>query len=182
MSAVTTLPWGRPLTRHDLHDLPDDGHRYELLDGLLLVSPSPTLRHQRAASRLVLLLGNACPADRELLFAPFDVVLADDTVLQPDILVASASDLEDEGLPLVPHLVVEVLSPSTRRVDLLLKRSRYEAAGIPSYWTVDPEEPSVTVLELVGHRYVETARVVDDQAVEVDHPYPLTVVPRALVE
>jgi Uma2 family endonuclease len=109
MSAVTTLPWGRPLTRHDLHDLPDDGHRYELLDGMLLVSPSPTHRHQRAASRLVLLLGNACPADRELLFAPFDVVLADDTVLQPDILVASARDLEDERLPLVPHLVVEVL-------------------------------------------------------------------------
>jgi Uma2 family endonuclease len=182
MSAVTTLPWGRPLTRHDLHDLPDDGHRYELLDGMLLVSPSPTHRHQRAASRLVLLLGNACPADRELLFAPFDVVLADDTVLQPDILVASARDLEDERLPLVPHLVVEVLSPSTRRVDLLLKRSRYEAAGIPSYWMVDPEEPSVTVLELVERRYVETSRVVDDQTVAVDRPYPLTVVPRDLVE
>jgi Uma2 family endonuclease len=96
--------------------------------------------------------------------------------------VASARDLEDERLPLVPHLVVEVLSPSTRRVDLLLKRSRYEAAGIPSYWMVDPEKPSLTVLELVEDRYVETARVVDTQAVEVDRPYPLTVVPRALVE
>jgi Uma2 family endonuclease len=96
--------------------------------------------------------------------------------------VASARDLEDERLPLVPHLVVEVLSPSTRRVDLLLKRSRYEAAGIPSYWMVDPEKPSLTVLELVEDRYVETARVVDTQAVEVDRPYSLTVVPRALVE
>lgn len=182
MNAVTTLPWGRPLTRHDLHDLPDDGHRYELLDGMLLVSPSPTHRHQRAASRLVLLLGNACSPDLELLFAPFDVVLADDTVLQPDILVASARDLEDERVPLVPHLVVEVLSPSTRRVDLLLKRSRYEAAGVPSYWVVDPEGPSLTVLELVDSRYVETARAVGDAAVELQRPCPLTVVPRALVE
>jgi Uma2 family endonuclease len=182
MSAVTTLPWGRPLTRQDLRDVPDDGHRYELLDGLLLVSPSPRRLHQRAVTRLGLLLGNACPADLELLLAPFDVVLADDTVLQPDLVVTARSDLDPDPVPPVPELVVEVLSPSTRRVDLLLKRSRYEAAGIPSYWMVDPEEPSVTVLELLGQSYVETARVVDTQAVEVDHPYPLAFVPRALVE
>lgn len=182
MAAVTPLPWGRPLTRADVRELPDDGHRYELLDGMLLVSPSPTHRHQRAVTRLGLLLGNACPSDQELLVAPFDVVLADDTVLQPDLLVADVRDLADARVPLAPHLVVEVLSPSTRRVDLLLKRSRYEAAGVPAYWIVDPEEPSLTVLELVELRYVETARVVDTQAVEVEHPYPLTVVPRALVE
>ena len=109
-------------------------------------------------------------------------MLADDTVLQPDLVVTARSDLDPDPVPLVPELVVEVLSPSTRRVDLLLKRSRYEAAGIPSYWIVDPEEPSVTVLELVDDRYVQTSRVVDDQAVAVARPYPLTVVPRALVE
>ena len=91
MAAVTSLPWGRPLTRADVRELPDDGHRYELLDGMLLVSPSPTHRHQRAVTRLGLLLGNACPSDQELLVAPFDVVLADDTVLQPDLLVADVS-------------------------------------------------------------------------------------------
>jgi Uma2 family endonuclease len=70
MAAVTTLPWGRPLTRRDLRELPDDGHRYELVDGMLLVSPSPPRRHQRAVTRLGLLLGNACPPNLELLFAP----------------------------------------------------------------------------------------------------------------
>jgi Uma2 family endonuclease len=112
MSAVTTLPWGRPLTRQDLRDVPDDGHRYELLDGLLLVSPSPRRLHQRAVTRLGLLLGNACPADLELLLAPFDVVLADDTVLQPDLVVTARSDLDPDPVPPVPELVVEVLSPA----------------------------------------------------------------------
>jgi Uma2 family endonuclease len=141
MAAVTSLPWGRPLTRADVRELPDDGHRYELLDGMLLVSPSPTHRHQRAVTRLGLLLGNACPSDQELLVAPFDVVLADDTVLQPDLLVADVCDLADARVPLAPHLVVEVLSPSTRRVDLLLKRSRYEAAGVPAYWSWTRRSP-----------------------------------------
>jgi Uma2 family endonuclease len=109
-------------------------------------------------------------------------VLADDIVLQPDLLVTARSDLAADPVPLVPELVVEVLSPSTRRVDLLLKRSRYEAAGIPSYWIVDPEEPSVTVLELEELRYVERLRAVDDQAVQVDRPYPLTLAPQALVD
>ena len=131
MSAVTTLPWGRPLTWQDLPDVPDDGHRYELVDGMPLVSPSPRRLHQRAVTRLALLLGDACPRGLELLLAPFDVVLADDTVLQPDLVVAACSDLDPDPVPLIPELVVEVLlSPSTRRVD---------------------------------------------------HPYPLTVVPRALV-
>ena len=76
MSAVPTLPWGRPLSRQDLRDEPDDGHRYERLDGLLLVSPSTVRLHQRAATRLGLLLGHTCPAGLELLFAPFDVVLS----------------------------------------------------------------------------------------------------------
>lgn len=89
MAAVTTpvrtfspgLPHGRPLTRADLDLVPDDGHRYELLDGVLVVSPSPARRHQRAVLRLARLVDDSLPADLELLVAPFDVALADDTVL-----------------------------------------------------------------------------------------------------
>lgn len=84
MVAMTLLPRSRPLTRADLDAIPDDGHRYELLDGVLLVTPAPSLEHQRVARELFLLLHAACPEGLEVLFAPFDVVLADDTVLQPE--------------------------------------------------------------------------------------------------
>ena len=70
--------------------------------------------------------------------APFAVGLADDTEVQPDILVAPRAQFTERDLPAPPLLAVEVLSPSTRRVDLLLKRDRYEEAGIASYWIVDP--------------------------------------------
>src|SRR6266511_3986985 len=130
MSVVSTLlPHGRPLTRADLDRMPDDGHRYELVDGILVVSPSPRRAHQRAVYRLWQLLNEACPPDFEVLGAPFDVVLADDTVMIPDVIVARRIDLTERDLPAAPVLAVEVLSPSTRRFDLMLKRSRFEAAG-----------------------------------------------------
>jgi hypothetical protein len=75
MSAVTTLPWGRPLTRDDLESLPDDGHRYELLDGALLVTPAPTPRHQRAVMGLIAVLTAHVVPPLEVMVAPLDVVL-----------------------------------------------------------------------------------------------------------
>ena len=131
MAVMTTLPHGRPLTRADLAGMPDDGHRYELVDGVLVVSPSPRPRHQRVVGELFVLLRAACPADLEVFVAPLDVVLAEDTLLIPDLLVTRRSDLDETSLPAAPVLAVEVLSPSTRRVDLMLKRSRCEAAGVP---------------------------------------------------
>lgn len=132
MSTVTTLPQSRPLVRADLETMPDDGHRYELLDGVLLVSPAPRRSHQRAVRGLFRVLDQACPEELELLFAPFDVVLADDTVLEPDLLVAPRSQFTERDLPGPPLLAVEVLSASTRRIDLLLKRDRLQSAGVPS--------------------------------------------------
>jgi Putative restriction endonuclease len=82
MGTVTVLPRGRALTRSDLEQMPDDGHRYELVDGTLIVTPAPSPRHQRAVARLHLLLSRGCPADLEVLFAPLDVALTDDTALQ----------------------------------------------------------------------------------------------------
>lgn len=71
MTGVTTLAGHGPLTRADLDAMPDDGRRYELIDGVLIVSPSPLHRHQRTAGRLYILLEDACPDDLEMLFAPF---------------------------------------------------------------------------------------------------------------
>jgi Uma2 family endonuclease len=145
MEIVTTLPRGRAYTRQDLATMPDEGRRYELVDGTLIVTPAPSRRHQQALLRLTLLLAERCPEHLELLFAPFDVTLAEDTVLQPDLLIAPKDQFTERDLPIAPLLVVEILSPSTRHVDVSLKRALYEAAGCPSYWVIDPDESSVTV-------------------------------------
>ena len=184
MTAVTTrtgLPHGRPLVRDDLDAMPEDGHRYELLDGTLLVSPAPRIRHQDVVGNLHLLLRASCPGDLKVLMAPVDVVLAEDTVLQPDLLVAARAQFTERDLPGPPVLAVEVLSPSTRRVDLLLKRDRLQAAGVTSYWLVDPDAPSVTVLELVDEAYVERGTATGADALEVVLPFPVRLVPSDLV-
>src|SRR5690625_3097826 len=100
------LPFGRSLTRADLENLPEDGHRYELIDGTLIVSPSPIPRHQRAVGRLFLLLHEACPQDQEVFVAPLDVVLSNDSVIIPDLLVAPKSQFTDRDLPGAPTLAV----------------------------------------------------------------------------
>ncbi len=182
MDAMTALPRSRALTRVDLDAMPDDGHRYELVDGVLVVTPAPSTAHQSAVVQLVVLLQASAPdASYRVLVAPFDVALADDTVLQPDVLVARASDLTAQDLPAAPLLAVEVLSPSTRRVDLTLKRSRYAAAGTPAYWVFDPEEPSLTAWELHDGEYVEIARVRGEEAFRATSPYEVNVVPSALL-
>lgn len=180
MSAVSTLPYSGPYTRDDLALMPDDGHRYELLDGTLLVSPAPRPLHQRVVGTLYVLLRAACPPDLEVLFAPLDVVLSEDTVLEPDLLVAPRAQFTERELAGPPLLAVEVLSPSTRRIDLLLKRDRLQAAGVPSYWLVDPDEPSLAALELVDERYVEVAHVVGAHSWTTQRPFAVTVAPSAL--
>ena len=182
MGTVTVLPRGRALTRRDLEQMPDDGHRYELIDGTLIVTPAPSVRHQLVVGHLYLLLTATCPADLRVLVAPVDVALDDHTVLQPDLLVARKSDFTDRDLPTAPLLAIEILSPSTRRVDLTLKRSRLEAAGCPSYWVVDPDEPSATVWQLQDQAYVEVAHVAGQEQVDLRVPYPVTLRPAALVD
>ena len=181
MGTVTTLPHGGEFTRADLEAMSDDGRRHELIDGTLVVTPSPTHRHQRCSLRLAVLLHDHCPHDLEVVAAPFDVALAEDTVMQPDLLVARRTDFTDKDLSGVPVLVVEILSASTRQVDLHLKRARYEAAGCPSYWVVDPEAPSIVVLEIENGRYVERAHAVGSDEIAVSLPYRLTIKPRDLV-
>ena len=163
--------------------MPDDGHRYELLDGTLIVTPVPSPLHQRAVLNLALLLRDATTgSDLETLVAPLDVVLADDTVVEPDVLVARRADLTDRNLPAAPVLAVEVISPSTARFDRLLKYSRYAAAGIAHYWIIDPVEPSLTAYELdPDGTYVELAHVTGDEPFTATRPMIVAVVPAALV-
>lgn len=171
----------RPFTRKDLDGLPDDGRRHELIDGALLVTPAPGFDHQSMSAELFMLLRAACPPALTVLYAPFDVVLAVDTVVQPDLLVAPRVAFTSRDLPVAPLLAVEILSPSTRRIDLMLKRSRYEAAGCDAYWVVDPTGPSITAWELADGGYRVAGQASGDEVFRARSPFEVSVVPRRLL-
>ena len=177
---MTTIEVAADFLADDLDQLPDDGNRYELIDGLLLVSPAPTERHQRVLASLLAALHADCPEGLRVYTAPLDVRLAERVQLQPDLVVVTDGPAR-EKLDRVPLLCVEVLSPSTRRHDVVLKRRAFEAAGIPSYWIVDPLVPSLTVLELEEGAYVQTSIVEGDEAWTATLPFPVTVVPGDLL-
>lgn len=171
-----------PLTVRDLEGMPDDGRRYELIDGVLFVSPAPSRRHQKIALRLYGVLEAACPAEFDVLAAPFAVHSGESIELQPDVLVGRDKDFTDKDLPVAPVLAVEVLSPSTALNDLNTKKAAYERMGVPSYWVLDPDKPSMTVFELDhGGRYTEIAHIVGDESYEARRPYPVRVVPVELL-
>lgn len=174
------LPWGAALTYDDLQNLPEDGHRYELLDGTLLVTPSPNFNHQQCVLSLAVLLHAAAPPDQVVVIAPFDWLIGPRTSFEPDVLVARRADVGERNLPRPPLLAVEVLSASTRRIELVLKRDAYAAAGVPSYWIVDPDQPSLTALRLEAGAYVEEAVVAGTDPFVASSPFPVTVVPARL--
>jgi Uma2 family endonuclease len=177
MGAMNALPRSVPLTYSDLQSMPDDGHRYELIDGVLIVTPAPRHPHQRVGFNLARAMAVAVPAALEVLMAPFDYVVNELTVLQPDVVVARRADLTDRNLPSAPVLAVEVLSPSTRKIDEGTKRLALEAAGVPHYWLVDPDEPSILALELADGSYREAACVVGDGPFEITTPFAFSVNP-----
>lgn len=135
MTAMTVLPREGDWTVDDVDLLPDDGLQYELIDGILIVSPAPVPKHQRAAKVVFRLLDSTCPADLEVFFAPLDFRPDKKTSVQPDVLVVRRDAVGELNIVVAPLLVVEVLSPSTRRKDIVLKHSVYAEAGVESYWT-----------------------------------------------
>jgi len=130
-------------TADDVRALPDDGNRYECIDGVLLVTPSPRRTHQNAVMRLVLLLHSFVDDQRlgDLTFSPADVEVEPGTLVQPDLFVARDKD----GTPTRKEwsdiesllLAVEVLSPSTAQRDRTVKREFYQRVGVGEYWIVD---------------------------------------------
>ena len=191
MSVMATplagLPFGRPLTVDDLERMPDDGHRYELLDGTLLVSPAPNVWHQEVAFALARCLHDACPPELRVVIAPFEWRRGRRTALQPDVLVARRQDLlaveKGKYLGEPPLLAVEVYSPSTKRIDRLSKLSAYEEAGVASYWLIDPnpDVPELTALDLVDGHYTEVAKLTGAQRWTATKPFPADLCPDALV-
>ncbi|MGH3825985.1 MAG: Uma2 family endonuclease [Pseudonocardiaceae bacterium] len=180
----TGVAEGRPFTVHDLEGMPDDGHRYELIDGVLIVTPAPGWYHQESSGELFVQLRMACTAEFRVLSAPFGVRTSARNELQPDILVARYGDLTPKNLPVAPVLAVEVLSASTALNDLNNKKAAYERMGTASYWVLDPEPPGgLTVFELDPKgRYAEVANVRGDEKFTAERPFPLTVIPARLLD
>ncbi len=152
----------RVSTIEDLDRIPDDGNRYELLNGVISTADAPTYRHQitvRAVFRLI----DRWVDDQDLgdtIFAPVDVVLDDQNSLQPDILFIDAQHLTMvRGAKVygAPQLIVEVISPGSRSRDSVEKPMRYALAGATEYWLVDPELETFSVFALVENVYVERA-------------------------
>ena len=143
---MTTAPPLRDadrLTYDDYALIPDDGRRHEILNGEHVMSPAPRTKHQRIVSRLDRSLGGFVDDHGlgEVFVAPFDVLLSDHDIVQPDVVFVSDARLgivDEDNCKGAPDLVVEVLSSSTRRRDLREKRRVYERAGVAEYWVVDP--------------------------------------------
>ena len=129
-------------TYQDLAQLPDDGKRYELADGELIVSPAPTTDHQGISARLGAVLFRAEEAGFGRMFAaPTDVYLGPYRVVQPDLLFIARDRLERitrQYIAGAPDLIVEILSPGTRGHDLGWKKTLYAREGVQHYWVVDP--------------------------------------------
>lgn len=165
----------------DLERLPDDGLQYELLDGVLIVSPAPIPRHQGAIGELFVLLHSACPEELKVFFAPLDWQPDQRNSLQPDLLVVRRDLIGKKNLTDRLELAVEVLSPSTRRKDLVLKYSKYQDSGVASYWVIDPVEPSITAWDLVDGAYVPAGSATGTESVTLHRPFDVTVTPTQLV-
>ena len=146
MSQNTTVRF----TYHDYLLLPEES-RYEIIDGDLQMSPSPTERHQQAAGNLYEVFARFVRERRlgRVLIAPFDVVLSETDVVQPDILFVAkdrAAIIRDNGVFGAPDLVIEVLSPATAQRDRTVKAKLYARAGVKELWLVDPEARTIEVL------------------------------------
>lgn len=151
---------GRPATIDDLHKMPDDGRRYELIGGVIYVSPSPLVKHQYVSSRLHRVLSDylADESRGALLYAPLDVELGPHDIVQPDLVFVRAEHrkrITTRRIVGPPDLVIEILSPSNPGHDLVRKAALYASAGVPEYWIVDPRTDTVRVLTLGDQTYVE---------------------------
>jgi Uma2 family endonuclease len=136
-------------TYEDYLTFPDDGRRHELIDGEHFVTPAPLRRHQQLATRLTVAVGAWLLEHSvgEVYSAPLDVILSDVDVVEPDLLFVSneRSAVLGKWIHGAPDLVVEVLSPGTRRTDETTKRRLYEGAGVREYWIIDGEIETVKV-------------------------------------
>lgn len=168
----TTWPQQGEWTYDDYLNLPEDGRRYEIIEGVLYVTNAPDIDHQFAVLEIASQLKSFARENRlgYVLAAPFEVHLARRTrPVQPDVLFIKAENWPASGAKFfagVPDLVIEVLSRSTLRTDRQIKFTAYEQAGVPEYWIVDPKSRSVEVYTLSGQEYALLGQFVGEELVQ----------------
>jgi len=182
-----TWPEQGQWTYEDWLDLPDDGFKYEVIDGELHVTPAPSTAHQHVSARLHVAMANFVDARAlgHVLAAPVGVRLPGQAVpLQPDLVFVPAARSDMIGpqhIDGVPDLLVEILSPSNWPFDRRDKLQAYQAGGVPEYWLVDYRAKTIEVLVLERGEYTllgvwrsgETARsrVLESFEVAVDEVF-----------
>jgi Uma2 family endonuclease len=152
------------LTYQDFLELPDDGKHYELIEGELIVNPAPVPRHQMIVLNITvpLYVYFAEHGGGSVFVSPIDVVLGDDAVVEPDIVVVRKERQAIVGPTNIhgaPDLVIEVLSDRTRRRDEITKRKLYEQHGVDEYWIVDPVIDLVKVNRRDGKTFMRVAEI-----------------------
>lgn len=152
------------LTYEDYVLLPEDGRRHEFIDGEHFMTPAPSTRHQRISRNLVSFLDVHLRRTKEgqVFHAPTDVVLSEQDVVEPDLLVVSAartSIITEKNIQGAPDLVVEIISETSRKTDKTIKRKLYEGHGVREYWIVDPELETVEVYRMTERGYVRAAEL-----------------------
>jgi len=141
----------RRFTYDDFLLFPDDGQRHEIIDGEHYVTPSPVIRHQELVGRLYFAIAahlETHPSIGEVFLSPLDVVFSNWDVVEPDLLFVAATQRDiigEKNVQGAPALVIEVLSPGTRRRDQGIKRELFERTGVREYWLVDPDKDQVHV-------------------------------------
>ncbi|MER5701459.1 Uma2 family endonuclease [Micromonospora sp. NPDC002296] len=164
-------------TTDDLDALPEDGRRRELLDGVLLVSPSPTRVHQTIAGRFMVALEEDCPDEYDVTQG-VEVRINRTRSFIPDVLVTTSTAARRQSSRYEAHevvLAVEIVSPSTRSIDRVLKPALYAQAGIPYFWRIEVEDDGLAVhthrIDPVDEVYTETGRWT--KFVDTGEPFPV---------
>ena len=164
-------------TTDDLDNLPDDGHRRELLDGVLIVSPSPTAAHQTIAMRLGVALEENCPDEYDVTQG-VEVRISRKRSFIPDVLVTTAAAAARRTSKYEPHeviLAVEIVSDGSQAMDRITKPALYAQAGIPFYWRLEIEDSGLVVythkIDPVDEVYAQTGRWT--KFVDTGEPWPV---------
>ena len=156
-------------TYEDLFSLPDDGRRYEIIEGELYEMPAPNLVHATVVMNLIAqLLPIVSSLGGRLFTAPLDVFFQGANPVQPDLVIMLPGwngMLTQRGPEGAPDLLIEVLSPANRGHDLLTKRALYARAGVREYWIVDPASRAVEILALDRDAFHTVQRASGDDAV-----------------
>ncbi len=151
------------LRYEDYAKIPEDGQRHEIIDGVHFVNPSPSTQHQHVSKRLQYQLYTKIElAGLGVLYnAPIDVQLSEFDIVQPDLVIVLNENIRritPTKIKVAPHLVVEILSPSTSGNDRTLKKVLYERSGVWEYWIVDPFEQQVEQWVLRDGKYILATR------------------------